>query len=540
MRSPDLAAAHAARGALARQRGDLVRARQAYEWLVVQRGDRRSVLALAEVLRLSGGADALGRARALVVGLADAGDADAQIELGWIAIATGDPAASDWARRAEHQLDDDSHALQWWRLAQLNSALGRGDAARTAAEAVIARQPAHLAAHLMLAALAGPADATGHYRAALDATRDATALLSLGDELARRGATDPALDAYGRALRVADAPMAAMLHRRRAATLLTLGQIDAADRSAREAVRLAPDDAGRIAADVLLADIAVARGAFDEAITGYRAVLARHPATRDAMVGLAQAAAAQGDWPTALVELQQAHALDPAAAPVQQRLAEAWLETGDAAAALEVLAPLLIAQPDDPAGWTLAARAAWLRGDRAAAHASAMRAVALDRQAAAAWWVLGSIAAVQGDRTGAIEQFQQAVAAPDRPANARWITEARVQRALLALDAGQWQLAQDDLERAARRAPQRADIAFWLGRVYLAQHQWRDARAMLQHAVARAGGSYPAAQLAQALAEERAGLVAEAIETYRAVVAQAPGTPGAVDAAQALRRLGAP
>jgi predicted Zn-dependent protease len=540
VQSPDLAAAHAARGALARQQGDLVRARQAYEWLVLQRGDRRSVLALAEVLRLSGGADALGRARALAIGLADAGDPDAQIELGWIAIATGDPAASDWARRAGDQLGDGSHALQWWRLAQLDSALGRDDAARMAAEAVIARQPAHLAAHLMLAALAGPAEATGHYRAALAATRDATALLSLGDELARRGATDPALDAYGRALRVADAPMAAMLHRRRATALLTLGQIDAADQSAREAVRLAPDDAGRAAADVLLADIAVARGAFAEAIAGYRAVLARHPAARDALVGLAQAAAAQGDWPTALAELQRAHALDPAAAAVQQRLAEAWLETGEASAALEVLAPLLIAQPDDPAGWTLAARAALRRGDQAGAQAPPPRAIGLDRQAAAAWWVLGSVAAGQGDRSGAIEQFQQAIATPDRPANARWITEARVQRALLALDAGQWQLAQDDLERAARRAPQRADIAFWLGRVYLAQHQWRDARAMLQHAVARAGGSYPAAQLAQALAEERAGLVAEAIETYRAVVAQAPGTPGAADAAQALRRLGAP
>ncbi len=539
-RTPDLAAAHVARGALARQSGDLGRARQAYEWLVVQRGDRRAVLALAEVLRLSGGVDALGRARALVIGLADAGDPDAQIELGWIALATGDPAAPVWARRAADGLGDAGDSVQWWHLAQLNGALGRDDAARTAAEAVVARQPAHLAAHLMLAALADPADATRHYRAALDATRDADALLGLGDELARRGAAEPALDAYGRALRVADAATTTILHRRRATMLLTLGQIDAADQAAREAVRLAADDASRTAADLLLADIAVARGAFDQAITGYRAVLARDPAARDAMVGLAQVAAAQGDWPTALSELQHAHALDPAAGLVRRRLAEAWLETGDAAAALAALGPLLDGQPDDSAGWTLAARAQLLLGDDAAARRSAVRATELDPHAAAAWWVLGSIAVRQGDRTDAIGQFQRAISAPDRPEHARWITEARLQRALLALDAGQWRTAQDDLERAARRAPQRADIAFWLGRVYLAQHQWRDARAMLQHAVACAGGRYPDAQLAQALAEERAGLVAEAIETYRAVVAQAPGTSGAADAAQALRRLGAP
>jgi tetratricopeptide (TPR) repeat protein len=305
-------------------------------------------------------------------------------------------------------------------------------------------------------------------------------------------------------------------------------------------VRLAADDASRTAADLLLADIAVARGAFDQAITGYRAVLARDPAARDAMVGLAQVAAAQGDWPTALSELQHAHALDPAAGLVRRRLAEAWLETGDAAAALAALGPLLDGQLDDSAGWTLAARAQLLLGDDAAARRSAVRATELDPHAAAAWWVLGSIAVRQGDRTDAIGQFQRAISTPDRPEHARWITEARLQRALLALDAGQWRTAQDDLERAARRAPQRADIAFWLGRVYLAQHQWRDARTMLQHAVACAGGRYPDAQLAQALAEERAGLVAEAIETYRAVVAQAPGTSGAADAAQALRRLGAP
>ncbi len=156
----------------------------------------------------------------------------------------------------------------------------------------------------------------------------------------------------------------------------------------------------QFAAHAALGDLALARGALDEAVTRYRRALALRPDHAGSLVNLAMAHARLGQLPQAEQALRRAVGLEPRNAAARYDLGLLLAERGDPAAARSELEQALGLDPRlAGAAYNLALLVE--KEDPRSAAKLAHRAAALDPEETRYAWTEASLAATAGDLAGA-------------------------------------------------------------------------------------------------------------------------------------------
>jgi tetratricopeptide (TPR) repeat protein len=194
---------------------------------------------------------------------------------------------------------------------------------------------------------------------------------------------------------------------------LARGDLGWAERHARAALRIAPDEPFASAA---LAGIRAAQGRPAEAAALYRQALAREPARAVWHAQLASALRAAGESEAAIASYQRAIALDPRLAEARANLGLALLEAGrlgEAVAELEAAARLA---PDLAQAHAILGVALAQRGDSERAISELRRALALDPALAAIRAHLARELAARGELGAALAEVEASLALdPEQP-----------------------------------------------------------------------------------------------------------------------------
>jgi tetratricopeptide (TPR) repeat protein len=541
-REPRFFPAHLQLAALAKQDGDWPTAIREHEWLAENRRSFANTMALAEVLRLSG-PDGYPRAEALLLEPANGGNVDALIALSQLYRASGDIAgAREMLQRAQEATARTSarFADVAYALGQLLEAEGLTGQARGEYQRALSVNPEHIPSLLALAqSETEPAAAAEYYRTALNAGEsDLQVLKQIGATLLALRAYEPALTAFERATTVPPGGDDPENHYGMALAYLRLNRIDQAQREALRAVALRGGSYPE--AMIVLGDAALARNAVPDAVQQYNNALQLNDALPGAHIGLGRAEAAEERWAVAAGHFRNAIARDPELADGYVWLGEALLQQGDARAAQTAFQQALALRSDDAEIYYGLARAEFALQRLAEARTLTNSAIELRPEYAEALLLRGKIDETQERDDQALEHYRQAIEARRPQTPALIIAEAHYRRGLILIRSNRLDEARRDLEEAARLQPNFSEASYWLGRVYFAQDNMRDARERFRRAVALRGGSYAEAQYYQGMAEEQAGMRSEAITSFRAAMEQGRDTIWATEARAALTRMGEP
>lgn len=167
-------------------------------------------------------------------------------------------------------------------------------------------------------------------------------------------------------------------HEMRARAQLALGRLDEAERHAKDALRLDPDE---IRYQELLAEILSARGAHRDAAGEYARLARNDPRQRAWTLAEAGERLEAADEAGAIEAARRAVRLDPDDAAAQLTLARGLTRAGDAAGALQAATRAAELLPEDAEVRETHADARWLAGDEAGAF-NELRALALELRGA--------------------------------------------------------------------------------------------------------------------------------------------------------------
>jgi tetratricopeptide (TPR) repeat protein len=424
-----------------------------------------------------------------------------------------------------------------YQLGQLLEARGNATGAENAYKRALAVNPAHVPSRLALGALYAEQNnltaASQQYRAALDAgADDPAALKQIGLVLLANRQYDQAADAFERALQAPSSSADAELYHGLAQANLARGRLD--DAAAQEQRALDESGGTYAAALVGLGDIALRRNQPTEAVQRYTDAVKLDGRLTAGHIGLGRAAAAQGNWSVAEARFRDAIAIDPNSAAAHLWLGEALARTPSPAAAIPEYARAIELQPRYPEAFYGLAQAQAAAGQLDLAQQNLATALQLRASYPDALLLQGKIYEQQGRDVLAMEAYGKSIAADGS------VAEPYYRRALLSMRKDQLDDAENDLEQAIKIQPNFPEAHYWLGRAYLAQSQFRQARDELASANEQRGGNYPDALFYQAMAEEQSGLRDEALASYQAALAQNSEADWAGEARTAIDRLRQP
>ncbi|HMO55826.1 MAG TPA: tetratricopeptide repeat protein [Roseiflexaceae bacterium] len=541
-RNADFFPAHTLLAHLARQDEDWPVAIREYRWLAERRSSFANTLALAEVLRLSG-PTGYAQAEELLLIHANSGNVDALIELSRLYHVSGDIAGSrEMLQRAQEATARTSarFADVAYALGELLDEEGRRGEARVEYERALSTNPQHIPSLLALArSETEPAAATGYYEAALTAGADDPLVLKqIGATLLALRAYEPALMAFERATTTPAGGNDPENHYGMALAYIRLDRLESAQREAQQA--LTQRGGNYPEAMIILGDVALARGALPDAVAQYERALSLNDNLALAHIGLGRSEAAAGRWAVAAGHFRNAIDREPDLADGHLWLGEALLQQSEARSALASFQQALVLRSDDAEIYYGIARSHYLLGQIGDARTQVDRALAHNATYPEALLLRARIEETQERDDQAIEYYRRAIEARRPSTPVQPIAEAHFRRGLLLIQRDRIDEARRDLEEAARLQPEFAEASYWLGRVYFAQDNLRDARERFRRAVALQNGRYAEAQFYQGRAEEQAGQRTEAIASYRAAIEQGIDTIWATEARSALTRLGEP
>jgi predicted Zn finger-like uncharacterized protein len=446
--------------------------------------------------------------------------------------------------------------------------LQKAQEARSMLEKLVARQPDLLAAQLELGALdersGDAAQAAARLRPlAADAARAklapaerARALSILGSivsvDPARAAEADKLLsDAVAADPRLPDARVRLVVHRLRHGD--AAGAVAATDPVAKDVVQNAELAAARVRA------LAQAGRALDAAQLADQA-LARTPGRAELLLGKAFALGIAGKPAEARAVYTDVLNRNPEAVEARVALARYALAAGDGAKAAELLAPALAKGTRDPAALTVGGGLLAAKGDAAGAEAAYRKALEVDPTYAAAELGLARLALLRGDTAAARRSLSSAVdhdphnadiqvelgtllwkAGELGPARTAFTAavEAAPKSALALARLGAVQVKQGELDGAIRNlvaatteAPNLVEARLWLGRALLAHTETQAALEQLKKAVDLSRTAETLLSLGEA--QEKAGSLAEALDSYGAVASLAPGSAEPLERKAAL------
>jgi Flp pilus assembly protein TadD len=165
----------------------------------------------------------------------------------------------------------------------------------------------------------------------------------LGNEAIRRGDFAAALEHLERAEAAAPGRIETRLNL--AIARMNAGELSAAEVAARQVVAMRD---GAAVGHLVLGDVLLRGGRFEEAAAAYAAALEREPESRRARVGLGVAQARAGRHQEAIATLDAALRVDPTSLSARTALAFSLAELGRRAEAIEQIERALELSPDDP------------------------------------------------------------------------------------------------------------------------------------------------------------------------------------------------
>ena len=231
-------------------------------------------------------------------------------------------------------------------------------------------------------------------------------------------------------------------------------------------------------AAVLKAQILLAGGTVDEAVTLARTAVAAAPALAEARSTLGQALSRAGDIESAFDELAEAVRLSPGVGGPVKELARLALTLGRRTEAMAFARDAARMNPDDPEAALLPVRAFMLGRDYGAAR-QALLAVRQRAPVSAEFLsLLGTLHAAQGDDNAAKPAFQGALeVAPDSP-------EALAGLALIEVRQNLGAAARNRVEMALARHPRDPRYLHVAAQVYAADNDQARADMLLKAALA--------------------------------------------------------
>ncbi len=525
--------------AIAEAQGDLAGAVAQRRVLLEQRSSPQSAVDLARTLRQMG-PEFYGEAEEVLTRFSKS-SAVAAVELGQLYEAGGRPDAARDAYVDALRLDPRSASAA---LALGKLALAENDyrtAERLFQQAVRA-DPGYVAARLALAdlyygPLNDPQRAVREYRRALDqGVADAEKLVAIGDAVMAQGENDLALEAYAKA--VALRPGEPAYQHRLSRASFAAKQLPRAVDAANAVLALTPDPGDpaqallRAEALVTLGDVQRLSGDLEAAVSSYNQALQVNPTLIPAQIGLGLVAVGQGNWGVATSYFQTAASFpggqdDPMA---QFWLAEGLLRQGNYAGADAAYRRALELQPVFPEAYLGLAQLQRARGDIGAALETIEIALQQRGDYAEALLFQGKLFQELGRTTRAKAAYDASIRANGR------IAETYYRRAMLLMQTGREDRAIRDLQRAIQLQENFPEAHYWLGRAHYARGRLQPALQSFRRAL-EFNANYVDAAFFIGLVSEDLGRTADAISAYQTVIGIDPNSYFASKAREQISRL---
>lgn len=279
--------------------------------------------------------------------------------------------------------------------------------------------------------------------------KDARTLAALARARTKQGLANAAIDLYRQALSIE--PGLTVLHLSLARALAAAGRNSEAVRSFQNfAETMGDEDDTQLLSSVFLE---MGQSLFDSGDTGqaaevFQAALSHPENQAQARVGLARVSLSRSDFKAAKSHLEQALRLEP-------RYAEAWhvwsmlaAEEGDWTEAVRRMEKAVQLRSDDPELWIQLGRCYRKAGRTSEADRTFAKACErFPDQEARFLWLRGRLAVRQKDWTFAYELLSRSV----KLAPASWRVYEDLAQTCIGLQ--NWQLAEDNIEKAAQLAP---------------------------------------------------------------------------------------
>lgn len=391
---------------------------------------------------------------------------------------------------------------------------------------------------------------TDFYRRALEAgSNDVNVLIDIGVNLLAHQEYRLAKDAFAQAVKEDGNNPAAQWGL--AEANLNLEQLDASKEAAQKALDLRANQFPE--AQVILGDVALARGLYEDAERAYLDAAAQKPKLIRANIGLGRVAVARSQWSVATGHFRNAVAgQDDMWKPeAYYWLGEALLRQQNLNEALQAYQQAIDMQPDYAEAWlglgqtyvVAAELEQGLGNAQQAQHYLEQANLKLDQallyrpQYAEVFLLRGKLFEQAGSHRQALNAYNDAVSANGK------LSEARYRRALLLIQDNKLSDAQKDLKAAVDAQSIFPEAHYWLGRLAFADTRYTEALEQFKQAVAQAeanGQNYAEARFYQGLTEERLGLRDAAIVSIQTSLQEATNSNWAGEARTALDRLSKP
>lgn len=346
-------------------------------------------------------------------------------------------------------------------------------------------------------------------------------------------------------------PGALEVHRDLAKLYLRMGRVDEALRSAETAQTLVPEDPSSL---LFVGGLRLLKGESATAIAAYEKALTLDPANRDALVHLGMAYT-ETDPKKAITYFRRSLTVEPGSAEVHYRLGLAYQRAGQAREAETAFQQALAIAPELLTSQLALAELYEVQASTPLAIEAYQRCSTLNPRNPALFLRMGSL----HERTGEFDQAERALLKaatllPKDPSIQFWLARVAeeqqgwkkaaryAQRAytlsgdvqfvpLLAYyltQSGHIRRAVTHLQRALQAAPQRADVAFFLGVGYLDLHWYRHAARAFEAALA-ANEQFHQARFQLGAVYDRLGQCDAAMAQMEQVVAHEPNNAPALN-----------
>lgn len=520
-------------------------------WLAQNRPSLQNTLALAAVLQQIGPGGAA-EAEQILLPLANQNNTEAMIALSALYEKQGDAdGARQLLERAQQAAPNSSEVA--YQYGQLLERQKNPDGALAAYSHAIdldsGNVPARLALGRLYADRGEPVQAGQQYQVALKAgASDPRELQHVGDVLLANGEYDDAATAYQNAIdsmKTSNAALAAGdsaepqveladLYHGLAQANLKRNLLPAAEQAELEALKLR---SAFPAALVGLGDIALLRGNSPVAAQQYDAALKLDANLVDAYIGLGRAQGAQGNWATALAHFNDAARIKPKSPEAHLWIGEALVRPPNSnpqAAIDQYVQALALRENRYPEAYFGLAQAQIAANRPDLAGENLALALQLKPNYPEALLLQGKLNEQLGNDSAALDSYTRSIKAGGQ------LAEPYYRRALLYMRTDQLDSAASDLGSALKIQENFSEAHYWLGRVYLAQSKFKQARDELVLAVKYRANSFADAYFYRGLAEEQLGLREDAVQSYQTALEQDGNAAWVGEARGAVARLSQP